>query len=311
MEELLARGHRVELVGDVDVEWLRRQVEALGVSTTPGMPADAFVEFALSRGTDVVMVDGYEFPADLGRGLREAGIGVATMIDAQFGAHQVADMYVDQNLGAVAGDAPGQWLLGTEYTLLRDVVVARRGEASVDARVPRVLVVFGGTDPFRGSPVALELLQATGLPVHAVVIAADPEVAEALRRVPVGPEQHVEVVGPQDDLPGLAVTCHAAISAAGSSVWELACLGIPTALVCVVDNQAEGYREATRDLALGLGHLEQLRSDTQAREAAVQQLRQLVGDPRFRADMADAAAELVDGLGRVRVADAMEELAGR
>lgn len=322
MEELLGRGHRVQLVGDIDVPWLRHEIESLAV---PIRSAEGFLDWVTSTGIDVVMIDGYEFAAELGRKLQQAGIAVATMVDANFGAHQVADLYVDQNVGAVPG-ASGRWLVGPDYTLLRDIVVRRRGlvdvhggdPASSGASVrkqapgthttPRVLILFGGTDPFRGSPVALELLFATGEPVHAVVIAADPEVAELLSAITPGTGQQLEVLGPQTDLPAVAITCQAAISAAGSSVWELACLGLPSALVCVTDNQRQGYLEATRGLALGVGYLDTLRHDAPARSAGIEQLQALVTNPSLRAQMSYAAARLIDGRGRARVVDALEAL---
>lgn len=310
VEELVSRGCPVTIVGDVEVPWVARQVVA-PVELLPSMPDPDFVSWCLAEDVDVVMIDGYEFQAGLGAGLRNAGIPVAAMVDGEFGAHQVADVYVDQNLGAEDPGRPGTWLVGPSYVLLRDVVRSRRGRRRDGADVPSVLVVFGGTDPFAGSPVLTELLLSTDEPVEVVAVAANEELATRLEGLRTGRGQDVRVVPPQDDLPGLALTCDAAISAAGSSVWEFACLGLPTALVCVTDNQRLGYDAASRELCLGVGHLESLRSDPTARAAGTEVLRRFVTDGVLRQAMAERGARIVDGEGRVRVADALAALARR
>lgn len=309
IEELVERGCAVTLVGDLEVAWAARQASDYPIRLLPGMPDAEFIAWCVAEGIDVVMIDGYEFSADLGSGLRAVGVSVAAMVDGEFGAHQVAEVYVDQNLGSSSPDAPGRWLVGPEFVLLRDVVRSRRGQPTPSRDVPRILVVFGGTDAFAGAPVLTDLLLQTGEPVHAVAIAATPDLADALHALPVPDGCSVEVLPPQADLPGLALTCDGAISAAGSSTWEFACLGIPTALVCVVDNQRLGYEAATAELCLGVGHLEELRSDEAAITDAVATLRRFVADRELRRRLAETGTRIVDGDGRVRVADALEELA--
>lgn len=310
VEELLQRGWRVTIVGDIEVEWVLGQVQEQ-VELLPSINTDDFISWSCDTGVDAVMIDGYEFPAKLGEGLRAVGVPVMAMVDGEFGAHQVADVYVDQNLGAIDPGRPGRWLIGPDFVLLRDVVRSRRGQPRPAAEPPRVLVVFGGTDPFAGTPVLADMLLATGAPVEIVAVAANPELTAQMEALPAGDGQSVSVVPPVGDLPGLALTCDAAVSAAGSSVWEFACLGIPTALVCVTDNQRLGYDAASQELCLGVGHLEALRDDPAARAEGVAALRTFVSDGTLRALMGERGASIVDGDGRVRVADALEELARR
>ncbi len=310
VEELLARGHDVVIAGNIEVDWAKRLTA--GLSVVPAMGEDDFARWCVEEGVDVVMIDGYDF-GPLGETLRAAGIPVAAMADGPFGADQVADLFIDQNLGArPPADATVPWLTGARYTLLRDVVRHRAAlPRPMPAGRPRVLVVFGGTDPFGGGPVAAGLLLATGMPVCVTVVAADPRRAAEAGALQPGAGQDVEVVGAQDDLPAVAQVCDAAVSAAGSTVWELACLGVPTALVCVTDNQRVGYDIAARDLCLGLGDLEELRTDGVARRAAVDALCGFLSDESGRLAMEQRARGVIDGAGRERVADALERLAAR
>lgn len=315
-EELLARGHHVTLLGDVGgVGWVEAQFRERGIDRqdAPADP-DELAALADRLGLDAVVLDGYLLDPGCGSRLRAAGVTVLAVSDGPFGAEQEADIVLDQNLGATVD--PGRAatsLAGLDYVLFRDQVLRRRrdpdspGSSAPVGDPPRVLTVFGGTDPYAAGPVVVPLLLATGLALHVVCVAARPEIAERLRALETGPGQTVEVVAPVEDLAALAVTCDLAVTAAGSSVWEFLCLGVPAGLVCVTDNQAVGYDAvAARGVAGPVGLLSALRDDPAARAAAVEELRRLVEDPTVRRELTERGQRLVDGRGRRRVADALE-----
>lgn len=327
-EELIRRGHRVTLLGSTHgIEWPRAQIRARGLPMTPAADIDrgcadvddgarALVTQLRELGADALDLDGYHLPAALGRAAGEAGIPVMTMVDGPYGMHQRADLYVDQNLGAEVPDelpTGAAMLAGLEYALLRDQVLDRCGQAPSPEVVdrPRVLVVFGGTDPYGGAEVVVDLLRSLGRAMTIVVVAGRPGTAAALRARPPIDGVELEIHGTVDDLPGLAVTCHAAVSAAGSSVWELLCLGVPTGLVCVTDNQRVGYRTTTgEDVVAGLGELDALRIPGTAVDAAREALTELLTDDASRLRWQQRGRSLVDGRGRVRVADTLMRLIG-
>ncbi|WP_344255520.1 hypothetical protein [Terrabacter carboxydivorans] len=312
-EELLARGHRVTLLGDVGgVDWVEAQFRERGIEQrdAPADP-DELAALADRLGLDAVVLDGYLLDPGCGSRLRAGGVTVLAVSDGPFGADQEADVVLDQNLGAAVD--PGRAatsLAGLDYVLFRDQVLRRRRDPASptpEGDPPRVLTVFGGTDPYAAGPVVVPLLLATGLALHVVCVAARPEIAERLRALETGPGQTVEVVAPVEDLAALAVTCDLAVTAAGSSVWEFLCLGVPAGLVCVTDNQAVGYDAvAARGVAGPVGLLSALRDDPGARAAAVEELRRLVEDPTVRRELTERGQRLVDGRGRRRVADALE-----
>jgi len=96
------------------------------------------------------------------------------------------------------------------------------------------------------------------------------------------------------------------LSAAGTSTWELMCLGVATGLVCVVDNQRPGYAAVTgHGSVLGLGELDSLR------DGPSPGLARLLSDPDLRQDLRRRARRLVDGHGVERVADAALHLTTR
>jgi spore coat polysaccharide biosynthesis predicted glycosyltransferase SpsG len=307
-EELTARGVDVHFLSDLGgLAWAQRQLTDRGLPWHPA-PYDpvGLVAAAERLGVDAVVLDSYLLDGGHGSAVRRSGRTVLAVVDGSLRG-QVADVYVDQNLDAER-DTPvlpvgTQRLAGLDYALLRQAVRAHRPAAPRGrvSRTPKVVAFFGGTDAYRAAPVLARALIATGAGFEATVVAADASLrAELLALVPAG-GQRVTVLDPTDELPKLLADADLVISASGTSTWELLCLGLPAALVWVVDNQLLGYeRTVARGLAAGLGHLASLPSAT-----AVSTLRGLLTDPDARAELAARGWAAVDGLGVARVADAL------
>ena len=114
----------------------------------------------------------------------------------------------------------------------------------------------------------------------------------------------VEVLGFVDDLPAIARDHDLAVTAAGTSVWDFACMGLPMALVCVADNQRVGYRQVVeRGLAIGLGE-----PPHQSLEERIGLLADLLESPESLAETAAALKRIVDGLGSWRIVTSWEQL---
>ena len=311
-DELTARGARVSLFGEISqVPWLEEQIarRELPVQAAP-QNADALADLARAEAVQAVVLDGYLLDPGCGKALRQRGITVLSVLDETFGGGQDADLYLDQNFGAQPRPdlGPAVQLLGLDYALFRDEVLRHRPQAPrTAAELPlNVLAVFGGTDPYAAALVVVPLMLDVGMPVRIVAVAARRELAQALAEMPTGPGQRVEVLAPTPDLAAVAATCDLAVTAAGSSVWEFLCLGLPSLVVCVVDNQRAGYDVVTtRGLAEPFGQLSELREDPAAREAATVVLAGLLDDPARRASLSRRGMALVDGKGRARVADAL------
>jgi len=316
-QELVARGARVTLLGRVaGIPWLEQELSESGILVVPAeSAAESLAAQALGLGADAVVLDGYDLDPASGAALRGVGITVLALVDGPFGAAQEADCYLDQNLGAAPDPSRGAalQLAGLDFTLFRDAVLRHRRPAGhqparSDPRL-RVLAVFGGTDPYAASPVAVPLLASTGRPMHVVAIAAHADLRSRLEETTWSRGQSLEILAPTPDLPAIAASCDVALTAAGSSVWELLCLGVPTAVLCVVDNQRVGYDAVmAAGVAVGIGSLAQLKESARARRSAATVLDGLLGDPARRAELARSGAALVDGAGRARVADVLLRL---
>ncbi|PZG23406.1 spore coat protein [Micromonospora craterilacus] len=313
-EEFLARGATVEVFGTVDgVDWAAGQLAARGIPLHPGPDTpDGLVEAARRHHLDVLVLDSYELdPAGAGA-LRAAGVVTLAIVDGDTRG-QDADLYLDQNFGTDLVVPAGRLLAGSDYALLRDSVLAARpatARPAAELDRPSVLAFFGGTDAAGAAPVLTELLLSTGRPMELTVVAGRPEVADRLARLTPGPGQSLRPVPPTGTLPALIAAADLVVSAAGTSTWELCCLGAPSALVWVVDNQRESYhRVVAAGLAAGLGELPALAAGGSAgqvaRAAATHTLAELLASGPRRAELSAQAREAVDGRGRGRVVDAV------
>jgi RimJ/RimL family protein N-acetyltransferase len=97
-------------------------------------------------------------------------------------------------------------------------------------------------------------------------------------------------------------TADIAIGAAGGAAWERACVGLPTVLVVLADNQREGAGALAACGAAALAGAPDA-ADFDARLGAALESTALA-EPRAR--MASSAARLVDGSGTARVVAVLE-----
>jgi RimJ/RimL family protein N-acetyltransferase len=189
------------------------------------------------------------------------------------------------------------------------VIDARQLSKAAADSARTVLVVMGGTDPMGLAPAAVGLLARTGLSLAVTAIAVG-ENADRVRAAALGSGLSLTVLAPVDDLAALMSAQDLVISAAGTSVWELCCIGVPMALIWAVDNQRDGYdRVVAAGAALGLGGPELGGPELGGPELqrAVGLLRTVLTDSRMRADLAHAGREVVDGLGAWRVVRTWEQ----
>lgn len=132
-----------------------------------------------------------------------------------------------------------QLLLGTDYALLRPSYrqLARQRVSGWQ----RGLICFGGADPAGACLITLNSLAtlpwARTIGWTLVAGGANPFWPELQQRVAELPELSVRLLRQSDQMAALMQQHDFAIGAAGGMTWERACLGLPTLVVPIVDNQ--------------------------------------------------------------------------
>ncbi len=267
-----------------------------------GSPEDTrrLLALANERRPAWVVLDGYHFGPKYQSTIKEAGFKLLVVDDMAHHKHYYADIVLNQNLHAedlrYSCEPYTRLLLGTKFVLLRREFWRWKGWKREIPRVARkVLVTLGGTDPDNVTLKVVQALQQVDLGgMEAVVIVggANPHLEE-LRRAVQGSRIPVRLKSNVSNMAELMAWADVAISAGGSTCWELAFMGVPSILLILAENQrliAEQIDHAGAAVNLGW------HADLSFAEI-VEALTRLLLEERLRAGMAKRAQELVDGNG--------------
>lgn len=189
--------------------------------------------------------------------------------------------------------------VGAAYRRLRAARVGQGPPATRRGVSLRVLACFGGSDPFGvAGRIAPSLAASTAWQAELVL---GPGSADATDDWP------IVVSRAPGDLPERLASADIALLGAGTIKFEAACLGIPSLLLAVADDQlAVGPPYAATGAAAYLGD-GRLIEPSEVRAA----IDALAAEPERRAGMAAAGWSTVDGDGADRVAEAVAELTRR
>lgn len=199
---------------------------------------------------DWLVVDHYAIDACWERILRPH-VGHIMAIDDLADRSHECDLLLDQNLGRQPSDYRGRvpsdcaLLIGPSYALLRPEFAALR-KYSLDRRqrpvLKRLLITMGGVDQFNATGRVLAALRQAPLPddcrISVVMGAKAPWLAQVKALCATLPWP-TEVLTNINNMAQLMADSDLAIGAAGGTSWERCCLGMPTLMLVIADNQQE------------------------------------------------------------------------
>lgn len=193
-----------------------------------------------------------------------------------------------------------RYLLGPKYALLRKEFqgVPQR---QIKEHVKDVLLSTGGADSKHVALRCVQYLQEQfedGIIYHVVLGTMNQDAAE-IEHLTDGCA-HIALHRNVSDMRSLMLQCGAAISAGGTTLFELCACGIPTVTYVLADNQimnAASFEEA--GLMLNAGDI---RKNGQFAKDIFGQLEILIQDQVLRKNMAERMQALVDGKGAIRLA---------
>lgn len=186
-------------------------------------------------------------------------------------------------------------LAGTDYALLHPAFAAARPQALARREgtvLKRILVAFGGTPSTSLLHKVIHEIRQSGVDATIDIVTGSTEFHHP------SDDQSVTVHGPTGSIHILMAECDLAIGAPGTSAWERCCLGLPTLMIQVADNQREiASKIAKANAGINLGSASDLASGALARSIGL-----MAREPEHLRNMAKQAAMVCDGLGVRRVA---------
>lgn len=223
------------------------------------------------------------------------------------------DILLDQNLGQTSEVYQALLpkscivLAGSHYTLLRSEFLDYR-ERSLEYRrkkkqIDRLLITMGGVDKDNYTEKALTALELSHVPDNSEVLVVLGNGAPWLTNIKKQAKASRLKVGVANNIQNMAermANTDLAIGAAGSTSWERSCLGVPSIMCVIADNQRVVANALSSEGAAILA------TGADVTQSIQQQVDQLLQNAYRLTELSKAAAKVVDGKGTNRVAQAMQ-----
>lgn len=288
-------------------------------SVTQGLPAhaawlgcdwelDAYqtIECLSDKKPDWLVADHYALGRDWEMAVREHVKKIMVIDDLADREHD-CDLLLDQNLGRNAGDhaklVPDHCkiLAGPKYAILRPEFAALR-EYSLERRknpqIKQILISMGGIDQDNATGRVLAALQDCTLPRNCRIVVVMGRNAPWLKSVQKTAEDLPwtnEVLVDINDMAQRMADSDLAIGAAGVTSWERCCLGLPTLLVTVAENQFDRAEALARSGCVKfLGSVSEIEANLVDATASVVEANSLIS-------AISRSSAITDGLGTGRV----------
>lgn len=276
--------------------------------------ADETIKFLKDLHPDWVVADHYALDYEWERAVAPYCNHLMVIDDLANRKHH-CDLILDQTHGRTPADysalVPNEAriLCGATYALLRPDFAAMR-ETSLRNKtretVSHILISMGGSDPDNITQDILRILSDFPLPEECkvtVVVGAQSQYFDSLNEFARTLPFPCEILYNVSDMAALMASCDLAIGAAGSTSWERCCMGLPTIMIVLADNQKLVAQKLENSGAAFV-----LETPDVIESEISQYINVLLSDPHLRKTMSMRSSLIVDGLGSEKVAFAMDEI---
>lgn len=261
--------------------------------------------------SDWLVVDSYALNHQWQKSFYDQGIKILVIDDLADRLH-LCDLLLDQTFGRTAFDyqllvpAECEILAGVDYCLLRPEFVHYRTVATEKRQEKKrynVLITLGGIDEHNVTEQILTIFDQMSLPeLHFIVVVGENSPwQERIKMLAVTLGITITVNVGVSNMAALINQCDFAIGAAGSTTWERCCLGLPSALVAIADNQ-----QFALSMLAAAGIVAKL--DISTLESDIKSIFTAKNRDEMMATLATNCKQLVDGAGCIRVVEKMENI---
>ena len=281
----------LELTDEKEVDNKLAYTSWLGA--TQQKDVDECINILKDKKTDWLIVDHYSLDEYWQKSLKpyyKKLMVIDDLADRQFDC----DILLNQNLGSTKEQYKNrvpkscELLLGCEYALLRPEFSKLRGQALEKRKktkeIKNILISMGGGE----NKIIYDILKQLDSRFNVVVVLGKNFLFNKKVQSYVD-GKNIKIIMETDNMAKLMLDADLAIGAGGSTSWERCCLGLPTIVFMIADNQREVVK-----------NLEQLGAVIVA-ENLKEDLQLIMRDIDLWKRMSNKAQEICDGLGVHRI----------
>lgn len=310
IEKIASRGHQVSTLplcqdrqGTTQVGGQLTHAHWLGGDWLTD--AQQTVECVAESHCDWLVVDHYALDERWEKKLRLVCNEIMVIDDLADRKHD-CDLLLDQTFGRLKQDyeplAPHSTILvGAKYALLRPEFAVLRNDSLARRKEPKLehlLISLGGIDKDNITGKVLKALKESALPANcriSVVMGKNAPWIEDVKSIVLTLPWATEVMVNVENMAQLMADTDLVIGAAGSTSWERCCLGVPTLMLVLAENQQNIARVLAQVQAVLLFDIIEL--SRQLSELSMEVLKQ----------MSRVASEVTDGTGTEYVVRYLKE----
>ncbi|MDD5560622.1 MAG: UDP-2,4-diacetamido-2,4,6-trideoxy-beta-L-altropyranose hydrolase [Candidatus Omnitrophica bacterium] len=262
-----------------------------------------------NSGPSYLVIDNYGLNIEWEKAIRPF-VDKVMVIDDMGSREHICDFLLDQNLykgledhykSLVSGNC--QMLLGPRFALLRkEFAIARQKTRVRSGLIKKILIFFGGSDMKNITKNILEgvfLLKRQEIAVNLVIGVDNPNKTELQHLIK--DKATVFCYHNVENIAELMLESDLFIGSAGIATWERCCLGLPSMVMTVTENQARIIEYLARNEILDyLGDAQDVTA-TDIRD----RIDYFLSNSEILKRYSEASFKLVDGLGVQRCANAM------
>ena len=181
------------------------------------------------------------------------------------------------------------------FPLNKEFIKTKRAAHSVFT----ILVLMGGADPFNVTSKVTSALKTIKTPYKALIL-----IGPAFNKQSIAEDKRFKLVRAPKNVAVLMAITDLAITAFGTSLYELASMGVPAAIIHNFKGDADDVRNFTQlGTAVSFGHFNKVNATSIAK-----QIISLMNNHEFLLKLSRNGKELVDGKGAQRIVNILRDL---
>ncbi|SDK04069.1 UDP-2,4-diacetamido-2,4,6-trideoxy-beta-L-altropyranose hydrolase [Sediminibacillus albus] len=274
--------------------------------STPGSEEDLnkTIEIAKIKQVDWIILDGYHFNDSYITELKKNGLKVLLFDDFANLDYYCADIIL--NRGTFVNEEMytnietySQLLIGPQFTTLRKEFLNWQGvKPAIKTTPTNVLISMGGADPNNVTLSIIRMLEKVNDYNREIKVLLGPanNHKDRINASLTKSKLDLHIVEDDEDMPSLLNWADFAITAGGTTLFEMAYMGLPSIVIQIAENQKSAKILAERyQTCLYLG------GDTTITQHDFEEALQIINDLNVRKKMAINGQNLIDGRGNERI----------